>query len=145
MEPLTTPFDMLKVYEQLLYLGLMVPTTIWVGRTLFKSGAAFLAETFRGKEALAESVNRLLVVGFYLMNLGFVALGVENSRPTDSLHAMIENVATRVGGALLALGGMHFFNLYVFTRIRRRAASSPELPPIAPGDMVPVRLSAAVR
>jgi hypothetical protein len=140
-----TPFESLKVYEQLLYLGLMVPITLWVGRTLFKSGAAFLAETFRGKEALAESVNRLLVVGFYLVNLGFVALGVENARPTYTVHGMIENVATRVGWALLALGGMHFFNLYVFTRIRRRAVPSPELPPIAPSDLIPVRLSAAAR
>ena len=139
-------FETLKVYEQLLYLGLMVPVTVWVGRTLFQSGAAFLNETFKGKEALAESVNRLLVVGFYLVNLGFVALGVENNRPTLSVHAMIENVATRVGWALLALGAMHFFNLYVFHRIRRRATSGPELPPIAPSDFVPVRMStAAVR
>jgi hypothetical protein len=138
-------FEALSVYEQLLYLGTMVPVTVWVGRTLFKSGAAFLAETFKGKEALAESVNRLLVVGFYLVNLGFVALGVESTRPTLTVHAMIENVATRVGWALLALGAMHFFNLYVFTRIRRRAVSGPETPPIAPSDFVPVRLSAAVR
>jgi hypothetical protein len=137
--------ETLTVYEQLLYLGMMVPVTVWVGRTLFKSGAAFLAETFRGKEALAESVNRLLVVGFYLVNLGFVALGVEGSRPTLSVHAMIENVATRVGWALLALGAMHFFNLYVFHRIRRKGTAGPETPPIAPSDFVPVRLSAAVR
>jgi hypothetical protein len=119
----------------------MVPTTVWVGRTLFKSGAPFLSETFRGKEALAESVNRLLVVGFYLVNLGFVALGVESGRPVDNLHQMIESVGTRVGWALLALGGMHFFNLYVFHRIRRRASAGPELPPIAPTDLVPVRLA----
>ena len=135
--------EVLQVWGQLLYLGLMVPVTVWVGRTLFKSGAPFLSETFRGKEALAESVNRLLVVGFYLVNLGFVTLGVEGDGPVLTLPGMIEGVASRVGAALLVLGAMHFFNLYVFHRIRRRA--TPELPPIAPTDLVPVRLSAAAR
>lgn len=135
----------LNVLEQVGYLGLMVPATVWVGRTLFKSGAPFLADTFRGKEALAEAVNRLLVVGFYLVNLGFVLLRVESRAPTYTLHAAIENIATRSGQALLMLGAMHFFNLYVFHRIRRRSGTGAEPPPIAPSDLVPVRLSAAAR
>jgi hypothetical protein len=135
----------LTLYQQLLYLGIMVPVTVWVGRTLFKSGAAFLAETFRGKEALAESVNRLLVVGFYLMNLGFVALGVGRSSPVYNAYGVVEQVSSRIGLALLMLGTMHFFNLLIFARIRRRGTQKPELPPIHPSDMVPVRMSAAVR
>jgi hypothetical protein len=41
---------------------------------------------------------------------------------------------------LLILGGMHFFNLYVFSRIRRsaRVPRPPVMPPVAPDAMLKV-------
>ena len=48
--------------------------TIWVARTLHKNGRLFLVEAFSGNQALADSVNHLLLVGFYLINLGFILL-----------------------------------------------------------------------
>ena len=57
-----------------MYLILSIALTIWVARTLFKNGRIFLVDVFRGNEAIADSVNQLLVVGFYLINLGYISL-----------------------------------------------------------------------
>lgn len=46
------------------YLVISVALTVWVARTLYRSGRVFLLDAFRGNEELADSVNRLLVVGF---------------------------------------------------------------------------------
>jgi hypothetical protein len=62
------------VITYVLYLALSIGLTIWVARTLSRSGRVFLADVFHGSEKLADAVNHLLVVGFYLVNLGFVAL-----------------------------------------------------------------------
>ena len=62
------------VWTYLAYLGISVALTIWVARTLHKNGRIFLVDNFLGNESLADSVNHLLVVGFYLVNIGFVTL-----------------------------------------------------------------------
>src|SRR5689334_7719657 len=64
------------VLTYLFYLGISVAMTVWVARTLHKNGRIFLVESFLGKEPLADSVNHLLVVGFYLINTGFVTLAL---------------------------------------------------------------------
>ena len=120
------------VYTYLLYLGISVALTVWVARTLFKNGRIFLVDVFRGNAELADSVNNLLVVGFYLINLGYVTLALRMGYEVATLQASIEALSEKVGFVLLVLGFMHFFNLYVFSRMRRRSRFESNLPPVEP-------------
>ena len=103
----------------LIYLTLSVALTIWVARTLHRNGRLFLVDVFHGNEALADSVNHLLVVGFYLINFGYVSLALKLGYVVTTAEQSIEALSVKIGMVLLVLGGMHFFNLLVFTRIRR--------------------------
>jgi len=123
--------DMYIVYSYFVYLLISVTLTIWVAHTLHKRGAIFLVDAFHGNAELAASVNHLLVVGFYLINLGFVSLALKTQEVISSTRGAIEMVSDKIGFVMLILGAMHFFNLYVFTRIRDRAAHVPR-PPFAP-------------
>lgn len=117
------------------YLTLSIAMTIWVARTLHKNGRIFLVEAFHGNEALADSVNHLLVVGFYLINIGYISLALKVATVVEDARAVFEVVGTKVGIVLLVLGGMHFFNLYVFARMRRKALLA-QLPPPLPAQMM---------
>lgn len=112
------------------YAVVSLALTIWLARTLFKNGAVFLREVFKDEPDLAQAVNRLLVVGFYLMNLGYACLLLRAERPENGVAA-VETLAQKLGWLLLSLGTMHFFNMYLFHRIRRRAKLA-ELPPPVP-------------
>lgn len=115
------------------YLAITIPLTIWVAKTLHKNGRVFLVDAFHGNSDLADSVNHLLVVGFYLINLGFVCLYIRNgSHPTDGASAL-EEASVKIGTVTLVLGVLHLFNLYVFNKIRRRALL-PTIPPPLPPD-----------
>jgi hypothetical protein len=103
------------------YLVICLTVTVWVARTLHKNGRVFLADAFHGDTELADSVNHLLVVGFYLVNIGYVALMLHATEPLNTLRAAVELVSDKVGFVLLVLGFMHFFNLFVFSRIRKRS------------------------
>jgi hypothetical protein len=81
----------------------------------------FLVDAFHGNGELADSVNHLLVVGFYLINVGYVTLALRTYGNLDTLRAAIELVSDKIGLVLLVLGGMHFFNLFVFSRMRKRS------------------------
>ena len=102
------------------YLVISVFLTVWVARTLHKNGRVFLIEVFGGDEALADSVNHLLVVGFYLINFGYVTLALKIGDAINSTQEGIEALSYKIGLVLLVLGGMHFFNLLIFQRIHRR-------------------------
>lgn len=108
-----------------------VGLTVWIARTLFKNGSVFLEEVFRDNPKMAEAVNRLLVVGFYLLNLGYAALMLK-ARGSASAVEAIEVLSYKLGLLLLSLGGMHFLNLYIFHRIHRRAKLAVLPPPVAP-------------
>ncbi|HZI05071.1 MAG TPA: hypothetical protein VEZ71_13665, partial [Archangium sp.] len=81
-----------------------------------------------------ESVNHLLVVGFYLMNIGYVALSLKEYRTIWTVQEVIELVCTKVGWVMVVLGAMHFFNLYVFNRIRRSSQVRHQPPPVLPRE-----------
>lgn len=124
------------VATYLAYLLLSVALTVWVARTLHQRGGIFLIDAFHGNKELADSVNHLLVVGFYLINIGFVSLALKTAAIINTSRAAIELLSDKMGMVLLILGGMHFFNLYVFSRIRRsaRGPRTPIVPnpPVAP-------------
>ena len=126
------------VSTYLIYLVISVALTVWVARTLFRNGRVFLIDVFGGED-MADSVNHLLVVGFYLINLGYVTLALRVSGHVADIQQSIETLSTKVGWVLLVLGGMHFFNLYVFSRIRRRSRLSDKLPPVAPDTVLAER------
>lgn len=131
------------VTTYLIYLGLSIVLTIWVARTLFKNGLIFLVDVFGGNVALASSVNHLLVVGFYLINLGFIALELRIHGPVPDARTSIEVLASNMGTVLLVIGAMHFFNLYVFSRLRRHARLEISPPPVEPDACTRVGAAAA--
>ena len=130
------------VSTYIVYLVVSVSTTIWVAWTLHKNGRVFLIDAFHGNVSLADSVNHLLVVGFYLINIGFVSLALKYGDKPADLAGSFEAVSTKVGCVLLVLGVMHFFNLYVFSRMRRRAMLRNAPPPVAPQEFLKVNVAA---
>jgi hypothetical protein len=103
------------------YAAISLSLTIWVAQTLHKNGKIFLIDAFHGNADMADSVNHLLHVGFYLVNVGFVSLFLRfGDTPNDAVSS-VEYISTKIGIVLLALGGMHFFNMFNFANMRSKA------------------------
>jgi hypothetical protein len=128
-----------SVTTYLIYLALSISLTIWVATTLRRNGRVFLVDVFQGNAPLADSVNHLLVVGFYLVNLGFVCLALRLGYEVIDARGAIEALGGKVGRVLLVLGAMHFFNLYLFSRIRRRGLLANAPPPLPPDALLNAR------
>jgi hypothetical protein len=126
-----TPTDqtpLISIY--LVYAAASLGLTIWLARTLFKNGEAFLEDVFADNPRIASAVNRLLVVGFYLLNLGYALLTLKASQEVTTAAQGIETLAIKLGSLLLALGAVHMGNLYLFHRIRRRGQIRMAPPPV---------------
>ena len=126
------------VQSYLVYLAVTLTVTIWVAHTLHRNGRVFLLDAFHGNDALADSVNHLLVVGFYLVNIGYVAIALRTTEKPRDLAAAIELLSHKIGIVLLVLGIMHFINLKIFSAIRQRAQRIVPPPPVRPSERTAV-------
>jgi len=108
---------MLTTYA--VYVAISLGITFWVGDTLHRNGRVFLVENFQGRDALADSVNHLLLVGFYLLNIGFMSLALRFGGRPESWVQAIEYLSTKIGLVVLVIGAMHFFNLFWLVRFRK--------------------------
>jgi hypothetical protein len=128
----------MTVLSYLLYLVIAVPLTIWVARTLSHNGRIFLIDVFDGNDDFADAVNKLLVVGFYLVNLGFVTLFLRTRGTVDDARGAIEQLSVKLGTVLVVLGILHLLNVWVFNAIRRRSRQQElTVPPVPPNDVLP--------
>lgn len=112
--------------DYVLYIVASVALTVWVGNTLYHNGRPFLVSVFK-EDGLADSVNRLLVVGFYLINFGAAAILINTGGVPGNVTDMLKQTVTRIGVVLLVLGFMHFNNLVILRAIRRRDKPMPPL------------------
>ena len=115
------------------YLAISLSVTVWVAQTLHRNGRVFLMDAFHGHTELADSVNHLLVVGFYLLNVGYVALALSTSATLHNTRQAIELVSYKIGVVLVVLGMIHFGNMWVLNRLRMKARQRTP-PPGLPGS-----------
>src|SRR5262245_34339677 len=101
----------LTIVTYCIYLAMSAAFTVWVAQTLFRNGRVFLIHTFRDNYALADSVNHLLVVGFYLINLGYISLCLKSNLLINDWQQSMEVLSSKIGVVLLTLGAMHFLNM----------------------------------
>ena len=110
-----------EIITYLIYLAISIALTIWVAHTLHKNGRVFLVDVFHGNEQLADSVNHLLVVGFYLINIGYMSLALKTYGEIVNMQLVVEVLSYKIGCIILILGAMHFLNLIIFFKLRSRA------------------------
>jgi hypothetical protein len=116
----------LRFPDYLIYVVASVALTIWVGDTLYRNGRPFLVNVFK-EDGLADSVNHLLVVGFYLVNFGAAAILINTGGTPPTVTDMFKQTVSRIGVVLLILGFMHFNNLMILRAIRRRDRPAPPI------------------
>ncbi|GAA0387963.1 hypothetical protein [Streptomyces luteireticuli] len=123
----------LTVVSYAIYLAVSIGLTVWVARTLSRNGRVFLGDVLHGNEKLADAVNHLLVVGFYLVNLGFIALYLRDDGTITDTRGVFEALSRQLGVVLLVLGLMHLGNVFALNKIRRRGLLEREQnPPVLP-------------
>src|SRR6266550_3384141 len=133
------------VWSYAAYLVISLAVTVWVAQTLHKNGRVFLIDAFHSNTELADSVNHLLLVGFYLVNIGYVTLALRTSVKVANLREAIELLSDKIGMVLVVLGVMHFSNLYIFSRIRKRTQERVEQPLFPPTHSSPQPLGDSMR
>ena len=110
----------------LIYLCFSLIVVFWLGNNLFRNGRPFLIDCFRGSEVLADAVNRLLLIGFYLINIAYMLLLIRNKQPIVDWKSLADEVGTQLGIVLLTLAALHFQNLIAMLIAKRQLRHFPD-------------------
>ncbi|MES2590948.1 MAG: hypothetical protein V4608_03600 [Bacteroidota bacterium] len=102
-----------------LYFGITLFTVLYVGSTLFKSGCPFLIEIFGGNKAIADAVNKVLISGYYLVNIGYIVITLKVWDNIGSLQQMIGLLGFKIGLISITLGVMHISNFIILMGISK--------------------------
>lgn len=108
------------IVNYLLYLAVSTGICLWAGHVLFKNGRVFLEDIFHGQKALAEAVDNMLLVGYYLLNIGYAVYSMMITSQLENYRQMMEVLSRKLGFILLLLGVMHFLNMWVLYKLRNR-------------------------
>ncbi len=127
--------DRYGVWVYLAYVTVAVGMTAALARTLFRAGGVFLTDVFQGQQPLADAVNRLLVTGFYMLNLGY-GLYLLRAEPQGTAFEAVAYLVGRLALLLVTLGIIHFVNVFVFWKIRQGAERKTLPPPVAPQAII---------
>lgn len=123
----------------LAYIGVSLGITFWVGRTLNRNGRVFLLENYDDKPQLADAINQMLLVGFYLINIGYIAYTMRIDGPGPLSWAEgLEFLSTKIGAMAIVLGVMHFglmFALQKYAQMASTKGKNPELDYIRSGQV----------
>jgi hypothetical protein len=120
------------VITDLLYTAISLALVHMVGQTLSRNSRAFLPQK-PGQDGMAEAATRVLVVAYYLVALGFIALTMPTWSHVSSPGQAMELLSVQVGILLLVLGGLHLAGTAVLARLRRHRPRLTQAAPAGPG------------
>jgi hypothetical protein len=112
-----------NIIGYLIYLPVSFYITLYIGKVLYREGVLFLIDSFQGNVELAAICNRFLLIGYYLLNLGYVAVSINFWNKIQSVTQLVEELGLRVGAIATGLAIIHFFNLVIFSLFHKQIQS----------------------
>lgn len=110
----------------LLYIGISLTMTFAVGHTLNKNGYIFLMENYADKTQLAKAINNMLLVGFYMINIGFISYTLKiNAGQPQNYAQLMEFLSVKVGFIAIVLGVMHFALMFALQKYSYQRVPNP--------------------
>lgn len=95
---------------------------ILVGTVLFKNGKVFLFDIFKGDTELTEAVNRLLLIGFYLINFGYILINYNFAKAIGNWIELLQKLSSELGIIIFSLGIIHMINIFFLMKMRKKSS-----------------------
>lgn len=99
----------------LIYFSLMAFIILKVGYICFKNGILFVASLLPENPSLGLQINKLLLVGYYLVNIGYIVFSVSQWETLSSLLELIEAISQKATFIILGLAGLHYLNIFTLS------------------------------
>lgn len=100
------------------YLLLIVTVIVAVGHYLYRSGQVFIDRSV-GEASLGSTINKLLLTGYYLFNLGAAIYVISTWPALSHSDEIISSLIFYLSRLIIVLGVMHYFNIAIILNINK--------------------------
>jgi hypothetical protein len=104
----------------LIYLFITYLITVHVGLRFYRNGRVYILRLLQGDEKMTDSINHILLIGYYLLNLGYAALMISTWKTILTWTELVGSICSMTGKIMLTLAIIHFINMTVIYVISRR-------------------------
>jgi len=102
-----------NILSYLLFSLISINIIIWVGRLFHQNGRVFILTFFQHKEEITDTTNNLLLVGYYLFNIGYAIIQIRFWENVNNLTAVLSSTIQNTGLLLFILAILHFNNMFI--------------------------------
>jgi hypothetical protein len=102
-----------NIAAYIIFLTLIILIIVYVGRYFYSNGRIFIVSLFRGNEVLADRINNLLLIGYYLLNIGYAFLKLKQWSKIYNLGTLLSSLASNIGILIFILALIHYGNMLV--------------------------------
>ena len=87
-----------------------------VGRICYQNGNIYVAQLIPDHMELCHKINQILLLGYYLMNIGYCAMTLISWEKITTFNQLIEVIAYKSAIIIGTIALMHYLNIYILTR-----------------------------
>ena len=116
-----------NVCAYITFLTLIIFIIVYAGRYFYSNGRIFIISLFKGNIALADGLNKLILIAYYLLNIGYSFIRLKQWQKITSLEMLFSSLASNIGVLVFILAIIHYINmLVIYWLSRSKSILSPD-------------------
>jgi hypothetical protein len=106
----------LNIIGYSIYLGFTAVIILKVGKICYTNGNIFIAQLIPNHEDLCLKINQILLLAYFLFNLGYCFITLVQWHQILSFSHLIETIALKIAIILFLIAILHYFNILIITK-----------------------------
>lgn len=106
----------LNIIGYFIYLSITIFIIIKVGKICYKNGNVYVAELIPNHKEICQKINQILLLGYYLLNIGYCAVTLISWHKIVSIDQLIETIAIKASIIIFAISILHYLNIIILTK-----------------------------
>ena len=106
----------LNILSYFIFLMIVIYIIVLVGRVCYRNGNTYVLELLQGHEDLCIRINKILLTGYYLVNIGYAVTTLASWETVTSVHQLIESIAIKTALIVGLLSLLHYLNIFILTK-----------------------------
>ncbi|MFC7773742.1 hypothetical protein [Flavobacterium sp. GCM10027622] len=105
----------LNIAGYVIFLIIISYIILVVGKICYRNGNIYVASLIPEHMDLCQQINKMLLIGYYLVNLGYSAMTIVNWEAITSIQQLVEIIATKTAIIVLLLSLLHYTTIFILT------------------------------
>jgi hypothetical protein len=106
----------LNIIAYAIYLSITIFIILRVGKICYKNGNIYVAELIPNHADICQKINQILLLGYYLLNIGYCAMTLISWQKIISLTQLTEIICFKTAVIIFIISVLHYLNIIIITK-----------------------------